>query len=150
MPANEKPRNLAKSSPARRTSKMRRASRMSCSMMSRRRLRFCDLRRNSMAAQRTRLKRMRLIRWMMIGELMRAPPMTMFAGFKNSSYMGRGLHRGLECHAMVQEFGQHGVEIVAGADQGIVDAPANAATADLDQVFLQRFQIAVPQGTGVA
>ena len=43
-------------------------------MMSLRRLRFCDLSRNSIAAQRTRLKRMRLIRWMMIGELMSSAP----------------------------------------------------------------------------
>ena len=41
-------------------------------MMRRRRLRFCDLSRNSMAAQRTRLKRMRLIKWMMIGRLIKA------------------------------------------------------------------------------
>ena len=38
-------------------------------MMSRRRVRFCALSRNSIAAQRIRLKRMRLIRWMMIGTL---------------------------------------------------------------------------------
>ena len=42
-------------------------------MISRRRLRFCDLSRNSIAAQRRRLKRMRLIRWMMMGALMSAP-----------------------------------------------------------------------------
>src|SRR2546421_583555 len=42
---------------------------MSCSMMSRRRVRFWALSRNSIAAQRMRLKRMRLIRWMMIGTL---------------------------------------------------------------------------------
>ena len=54
-------------------------------MMSRRRLRFCDLSRNSIAAQRTRLKRMRLMRWMMIGELTSSPPAAMYQGCRNSS-----------------------------------------------------------------
>ena len=58
------------------TRKQRRARSRSCSMMSRRRLRFCDLSKNSIAAQRTRLKRIRLIRWMMIGRLTRAAPAT--------------------------------------------------------------------------
>ena len=70
--------------PARATRRQRRASRISCSMMSRRRLRFCDLSRNSIAAQRMRLKRMRLIRWMMIGALTRAAPAIMYAGLRNS------------------------------------------------------------------
>ena len=45
-------------------------------MMSLRRLRFCDLSKNSIAAQRTRLKRMRLMRWIRIGALTsaRRPP----------------------------------------------------------------------------
>src|SRR5262249_9628652 len=64
-------------------SRQRKSRSRSCSMMSRRRLRFCDLRRNSIAAQRMRLKRMRLIRWMMIGELTRAPPATTYAGLVN-------------------------------------------------------------------
>src|SRR5439155_4993950 len=87
---------------------------------------------------------------MMIGELMRAPPMTMFVGFKNSSYMNAGLHRGLERHTVMQKLRQHGVEIIAGPDQGIVNGAADAAAADLDQVFLQRLQVAIAQGTGIA
>src|SRR5437899_12013337 len=87
---------------------------------------------------------------MMIGELMRAPPMTMFAGFRKSSYMKAGLYRGLECHAVVQKLRQHGVEIIAGSDQGIVNGAADAVAADLDQVFLQRLQVAIAQGTGIA
>ncbi len=39
---------------------------------------FCDLRRNSIAAHRMRLKRMRLIRWMMIGALTSSPPAAMY------------------------------------------------------------------------
>src|SRR5438270_11618539 len=100
---------------------MRSMSRMSCSMMRRRRLRFCDLSRNSIAAQRMRRKRMRLIRWMMIGELTSAPPTTMLAGLRKNSNMGAGL-RGFQGQAVVQELRQHGVEVVAGADQGVVDA----------------------------
>ena len=72
----EKPRKRAMRNPASTTSRQRRASRMSCSMISRRRLRFCDLSRNSIAAQRTRRKRIRLIRWMMIGALTSAAPAT--------------------------------------------------------------------------
>src|SRR5262249_11885124 len=37
------------------------------------------------AAQRMRLKRMRLIRWIRMGALTRAPPATMYQGCRNSS-----------------------------------------------------------------
>ncbi len=53
-------------------------------MMSLRRLRFCDLSKNSIAAQRMRLKRMRLMRWIRIGALTSAPPAAMNHGFANS------------------------------------------------------------------
>src|SRR5262249_51055833 len=142
-PAKVKPRKRASKSPASSTNRMRRASRMSCSMMSRRRLRFCDLSRNSMAAQRIRRKRIRLIRWMMMGELIRAPPTIMLAGLRKSVSNIAGLYGSFHGHAMVQELGQHGIEVIAGADQRVIDALADAAPAHLDQVLLQGFQVAV-------
>src|SRR5216684_2627334 len=87
---------------------------------------------------------------MMIGELMSTPPMTIFAGFKKSSNMRRCLDRGLDGHAMVQELGEHGVEVIAGSDQRVIDASADAAAADFDQVFLERLQIAVAERARVA
>jgi hypothetical protein len=42
------------------------------------------------------------------------------------------------------------VEVVAGAHQGIVDAQPGAAAAHLDQVLLQRLDVAVAQGARVA
>src|SRR5579864_1306822 len=155
------------------TRRMRNSSRMSCSIMSRRRLRFWDLSRNSIAAQRRRLKRMRLMRWMRMGELTRAPPATMYHGCKKNS-IGRRPQRSngagvrplapgftvsthgtagplgvADVHAVMQELGQDRIEIIPGADQPIVDPQPRAAAADLDQVFLQRFEIAVAQGTRI-
>src|SRR5262245_66159306 len=102
---------------------------MSCSMISRRRLRFCDLSRNSIAAQRRRRKRMRLMRWMMIGALMSAPPATMNHGLRNKLKklgMAAHLRRGLQSHSMMQELREHGVEVVAGPGQLVVDAGPRA------------------------
>src|SRR6185369_7195831 len=93
---------------------------------------------------------MRLMRWMMIGELTRAPPTTMLAGLRNSSSIAAGLYRGFPGHPAVEELGQHGVEVVASADQRVVDPLAGAAAADLHQVLLQRLQVAVAQGARVA
>ena len=45
---------------------------------------------------------------------------------------------------------QHRVEVVAGADQVVVDAQPRAAAPHLDQVFFQRFQVAVAQGARIA
>src|SRR5262245_25184986 len=118
-PAKVKPRKRASNTPASSTKMQRKASRMSCSMMSRRRLRFCDFNRNSIAAQRMRLKRRRLIRWMMIGELMRTAPRTMLAGLRNSSNMAARL--GFQGHAVMQELGEHRIDVIAGSDQGIID-----------------------------
>src|SRR5207248_6309249 len=109
-----------------------------------------DLSRNSMAAHRTRLKRMRLIRWMMIGELMRAAPMTMLRGLANSSSMRTALAGVASRHAVVQELAQDGVEGVAGPHQRVVDPLLGAAAADFDQVLFQRLQVAVAQGPRVA
>src|SRR6266404_2396758 len=129
---------------------MRSSRRISCSMISRRRFRFCDLSRNSIAAQRTRLKRMRLIRWMMMGELISAPPIAMLRGLANSSNMGTASAGGSQGHTMVQELGEDGIEVIAGANEGIVDALAGAAAANFDEIFLQGLQVAVAQGTRVA
>ncbi len=85
VPGPVAPTKRATRKPASSTSRQRRARRMSCSMMRRRRLRFWDLRRNSIAAQRMRLKRMRLIRWIRMGELTRIPPATMYQGCRNIS-----------------------------------------------------------------
>src|SRR5262249_34362077 len=131
------------------TSRQRRARSSSCSMMSRRRLRFCDLSRNSIAAQRTRRKRMRLIRWMMIGTLIRAEPARRNPGLRNSN-IGTRLRGRFQGHAVVQELAQDGVEAIAGAHHRVVDPLTGAAAPDLDQVLLQRLQVAVAQGTGVA
>src|SRR2546423_1497619 len=109
------------------TSRMRKSSRINCSMMSRRRVRFCDFSKKSIAAQRTRLKRMRLMRWMMMGELMSAPPIAMLRGLANSSNMGTALAGGSHGHAVMQELGENGVKVVAGADQGVVNPLARAA-----------------------
>src|SRR4051794_34868429 len=132
------------------TSKIRRSNRINCSMMSRRRLRFGDFSKNSIAAQRTRRKRMRLIRWMMMGELTRAPPIAMLRGLANSSNMGTASAGGSQGHAVVEELGEDGVEGIAGADQGVVDPLAGTTAADLDHEFLECLQVAVAEGAGVA
>src|SRR5579859_6138329 len=93
---------------------------------------------------------MRLIRWIRMGELTRNPPITMLAGLANSSNIGASLPGGPEGHAMVQEFRQGGVEVIAGLDELVVDALASAAAADLDEVLLQRLEVAVAQGTRIA
>ena len=58
--------------------------------------------------------------------------------------------RRLTGHAVVQELRQHGVEVFAGADQGVVDAVAGAAAADLLQVRPQRRQVALAQRPRIA
>ena len=57
---------------------------MSCSMMSLRRIRFCALSRNSIAAHRTRRNRIRLMRWMMIGALTRSAAGGHVNGFRKN------------------------------------------------------------------
>src|SRR5262249_41060538 len=128
----------------------RSAKRSSCSMISRRRLRFCDLSRNSMAAQRTRLKRMRLMRWMMIGRLSRALPARRYPGFKNDSNMHARLGRDFQSRAMMQELSQDSVQGVIGLHERVVDSLPRATAADLNQVFLQSFEIAVAQRPRIA
>ncbi len=86
--AGQRARNRASRKPANNTSKIRSSNKMICSIMTRRRFRFCDLSRNSIAAQRTRRKRMRLIRWMMIGELINAVPAAIAQGFRKRSNIG--------------------------------------------------------------
>src|SRR5438105_7447383 len=129
---------------------MRSRSRINCSMINRRRLRFCDLSKNSIAAQRTRLKRIRLIRWIMMGELISAPPIAMLSGLANSSNMGAPPARGAQGHAVVQELGEDGVQAIPRADQGVVDALTGTAPANFHQVLLQRLQVAVAESAGVA
>src|SRR6266852_5846349 len=117
----------ATSKPTKPTSRQRRARRSNCSRISRRRLRFCDLSRNSIAAQRMRLKRIRLIKWMMIGTLMSRIPAIISHGLRNAlnaavnqepmSNMTGGPPRGDYRHAVVQELGQDGVKVVAGSGQ---------------------------------
>src|SRR3954451_11493213 len=87
---------------------------------------------------------------MITGELTSAPPTTMLAGLRNSSSIGAGLYRVFPGHAVVEELRQHRVQVVAGADEGVVDPLAGAAAADLDQVLLERLQVAVAQGARVA
>src|ERR1700730_1664757 len=82
---------------------------------------------------------------MRIGEATSAPPTTMLAGFRNSSNIRAGLHGRLQRHAMVQELGKDGIEIIGGADERIVDAPARAAATNLNQIFFQGLEISFPQ-----
>src|SRR5207247_2139675 len=44
----------------------------------------------------------------------------------------------------------HGVEVVAGADEGVIDAFLGAAAADLDEILLEGLDVAVAQGARVA
>src|SRR5437773_992608 len=53
-------------------------------------------------------------------------------------------------HAVMEELRQDGIEVLARMDELIVNAFSGAAAPDLDQVFLQRLQIAVAQGARVA
>src|SRR5689334_19360185 len=117
---------------------------------------------------------MRLIRWMITGALTAAPPIAMDAGMRKNANMPRRLGCGSRFRpsnsrvpsrerlavaadlgrpdgvAVVQELGQHRVQVLAGANQGVVDAQPGAAAADLDQVLLQRLDVAVAQGPRVA
>src|SRR6266481_6331961 len=87
---------------------------------------------------------------MMIGELIRAAPMTKLSGLANSSSMRTAFAGDAARHAMVQEFGQDGVEVVAGADHGVVDPLLRAAAAYFNQVLFERLQVAVAQRPRIA
>src|SRR5260370_42604354 len=94
---------------------------------------------------------MRLIRWMRIGRLMRRPPAIMNPGCRNKLLsILAGPPRRTLCHAMVQEFGKHGVEIVARARQLILDAQPCAAAPPFNEALLQRFDVTVAQSARVA
>src|SRR5437763_16990175 len=98
------------------------------------------------------------MRWMMIGELTSAAPATIVYGFRNScsivgssqpirsrSSVYRRPSAALERRQPeVQKVRQDGVQVVARADQGVVDPPAGAAAADLGQKLFRRLQVPVP------
>jgi len=50
----------------------------------------------------------------------------------------------------VQELGEDGVEVVVGPDELVVQPQPGATSANLDEVFLQRFHVAVAQRLGIA
>src|SRR5260221_12922352 len=119
---------------------------------------------------------MRLIKWMMIGELMSKVPAAIAQGFMNRSNISESPNPRLRFalaasgqrarnaskywlsrrrrrpvgHAVVQEFRQHRVEVITRLDQGVIDADARRPSANLDQKFLQRLDVAVSQRPRVA
>src|SRR5262245_51846627 len=131
---------------------MRSKSRMICSIIRLRRLRFCDLSRNSIAAHGTRRKRMRLMRWIMIGELTSAAPAIIVYGLRNALNIENPsrstVHDGVTAalhggEAEVEELGQGRIQIVAGSHKGVIDAPTRAAAPNFHEVLLQRLHIPV-------
>src|SRR5437868_2146090 len=93
---------------------------------------------------------MRLIRRMMMGRLTRATPTARKPGFLKVSSMTWNLGGCLQAGAMVQELGEHGVEIVAGADEDIVDPLPGAAAPHLVEIFMQRLQVATTERPWIA
>ena len=51
---------------------------------------------------------------------------------------------------MVQELGKDGIQVVAGANERVIDAAASAAPANFHEEFLERLQVAVTQGAWIA
>src|SRR5262245_36954923 len=116
---------------------------------------------------------MRLIRWMMIGELTSSAPAAIAQGLRNQSAIRTfgsvypppplrgsreenrsrrrpGAAADAALQAVVQELRQDRLQRLAGSHQQVIDAAAAATAAHLVEVFAQRLQVAVAQRPRVA
>ena len=122
-----------------------------CSMMSRRRLRFCDLIRNSMAAQReARLKGMRLIRWMAIGEPDESPADGHVARLEKYQHFSSCLPGRLVRGPVVQEPSSVRHPDCRWCGRGYNRFPGGHSPADFYEIFFEGFHITVAKALGIA